>query len=178
MERERGRKSCDDGGWQKIRQSVHADSPCWEDPWDLPESLQSSSSVLFAHLLHASPAACTQRHKISAYVHLSTSLLSVHMCWTHPSPSPGGKLVQCTPYSLYNHLQGLSQRNRFVVKEVEVQLVAEVRGGFQKSVELLLHHFIFFFWHLGTHVHTMSHDKDTRLSVTLKTAKSQSIRIT
>ena len=67
--------------------------------------------------------------------------------------------MQCTSYSLYDHLQGLSQRNRFVVEEVEVQLVAEVGGGLQQSVELLLDHFIFFFWHLNTRLH----NKDTWL---------------
>lgn len=126
--------------------------PCWEDPWDLPESSQSFSSVLSAHLLHASPAAWGHRYTHYKVPHLSASVCASstgYIC--HPRP-------QCSQYSLYDHLQGLSQRNRFVVEEVEVQLVAEVRCGLEQSVELLLHHLIFFFWHLD------SYNSHTRVS--------------
>lgn len=49
-------------------------SPCWEDLWAPPESLQSSSSALSARLWHASPAACThaqtQTHSTRVFTHL------------------------------------------------------------------------------------------------------------
>lgn len=56
---------------------------------------------------------------------------------------------QRAKHLLNDHLQGLSQRHRLVVKEVEVQLVAEVGGGLQQTVKLLLHHLILLLGHLG-----------------------------
>lgn len=156
-------------------------SPCWEDPWDLPESLQSSSSVQSARLLRVSPAACAHTHTrkrfglervyvfvcihLSLGTHVQDSSHTISCVWACAASS----------YSLYDHLQGLSQRNGFVVEEVEVQLVAEVGGGLQQSVELLLHHLVLFFWHLDTNTHTTTKEEDTRPSVTLTAAVMESV---
>ena len=55
---------------------------------------------------------------------------------------------QRAKHLLNDHLQGLSQGHRLVVEEVEVQLVAEVGGGLQQTVELLLHHLVLLLGHL------------------------------
>lgn len=49
---------------------------------------------------------------------------------------------QRAKHLLNDHLQGLAKGHRLVVEEVEVQLVAEVGGSLQQTVELLLHHLI------------------------------------
>ena len=58
-------------------------------------------------------------------------------------------------HSLDDHLQGLAQGHRLVVEEVEVQLVAEVGGGLQEPVELLLYHLVLLLGHLETDTQTV-----------------------
>lgn len=85
------------------------------------------------------------------------------------------KCIYCI-HSLYDHLQGLSQRHRLAVEEVEVQLVAKVGGGLQQSVELLLYHLVLLFGHLDrrtegwtrahTHTNRMEFNKSNGKPVT------------
>ena len=67
-------------------------------------------------------------------------------------------------HSLDDHLQGLAQGHRLVVEEVEVQLVAEVGGGLQEPVELLLHHLVLLLGHLETEMQTV--DNQPRIKST------------
>ena len=81
--------------------------------------------LLILHMLLLQPKQ-TQDFCIFVHLYIHISSLGKHVQDTSVTISC---VCVCVLYSLYDHLQGLSQRNGFVVEEVKVQLVAEVGGG-------------------------------------------------